>query len=245
MDIIYKNVSVLYENKKRDIITALDDISLSFVSNKINVIVGPSGCGKTSLVKCLTGEIIYEGQILFNGQDLEKIDIKKRNISFINEEYTLLPNISVYDNIAFPLRLMKMDHDEADKKIKQITELLEINFLLTRKTKNLSLGQISRVILAKSFVKNSDLYIFDEANRNLDEDNRKKINRYIKEKLNGKTVIYVTHDIKEALSVADFIYVFDNAKFIDKFTPMEFLNSKLEVVQNLLSDVKHEEETVF
>lgn len=238
MDIVYKNVSILYENKKRNIITAIDDISLSFVPNKINVIVGPSGCGKTSLVKCLTGEIIYEGQIIYNGQNLEKVDVKNRHISFVNEEYTLLPNANVYDNIAFPLRMMKMDHDEADQKIKETAQFLDINFLLTRKTKYLSLGQISRVILAKCFVKNSELYIFDEATRNLDDENRNKINRYIKERLKGKTIIYITHNIVEALSVADYIYVLNDAKYIGKFTPMEFLDSKLEVVQNLLSDVK-------
>ena len=240
MNIIFKNVSVYYENQKRNVITALDDVSLSFVPNKINVIVGPSGSGKTTLVKCLTGEIIYDGHIIYDDKDLEKIDIKKRNISFVNEDYTVLPNVTVYDNIAFPLRVAKMDHDEADQKIKEIADLLDIGFLLTRKTKFLSIGQISRVILAKCLVKDSQLYIFDEATRNLDDENRTIINHYIKKSLNDKTIIYITHNIEEALSVADYIYVLDEQKFVGKFTPEEFLHSDIEVVQNLLSDVKKE-----
>lgn len=245
MDITFKNVSVLYENKKRDIITAIDDISFSFMDEKINVLVGPSGSGKTSLARCLTGEIIYEGEIMYGEKDLEKIETKDRNISYVNENYTLLPNVNVYDNIAFPLRLNKVDHDEADQTIKEVTKYLDIDFLLTRKTKYLSLGQISRVKLAKCFVKDSDLYIFDESNRNLDEENRNKINRYIKDRLKGKTIIFITHNISEALSIADYIYVMNEGKYRGRYTPIEFLESNDEVVQNLLSEIKNEKKKLF
>ena len=234
MKIIFKNVSIYYENKKRNVVTALDDVSLSFKENALNVIIGPSGCGKTSLLKCLTGGLVYEGQILFDDKDLEKIELKDRHISYMNEEYTIFPHVNVYDNIAFPLRVMKMDHDEADQKIKHIASILDIDYLLTRKSKNLSLGQLSRVALAKALIKDNDLYLFDEPTRNLDEQNRIIVNQYIKKELANKTIIYVTHNINEAIAIADMIYVFnDKNQFAGEFTPLEFIESDKEEVKAL------------
>ena len=234
MKIIFKNVSIYYENKKRNVVTALDDVSLSFKENALNVIIGPSGCGKTSLLKCLTGGLVYEGQILFDDKDLEKIELKDRHISYMNEEYTIFPHVNVYDNIAFPLRVMKMDHDEADQKIKHIASILDIDYLLTRKSKNLSLGQFSRVALAKALIKDNDLYLFDEPTRNLDEQNRIIVDQYIKKELANKTIIYVTHNINEAIAIADMIYVFnDKNQFAGEFTPLEFIESDKEEVKAL------------
>ena len=234
MKIIFKNVSIYYENKKRNVVTALDDVSLSFKENALNVIIGPSGCGKTSLLKCLTGGLVYEGQILFDDKDLEKIELKDRHISYMNEEYTIFPHVNVYDNIAFPLRVMKVDHDEADQKIKYIASILDIDYLLTRKSKNLSLGQLSRVALAKALIKDNDLYLFDEPTRNLDEQNRIIVNQYIKKELANKTIIYVTHNINEAIAIADMIYVFnDKNQFAGEFTPLEFIESDKEEVKAL------------
>lgn len=234
MKIIFKNVSIYYENKKRNVVTALDDVSLSFKENALNVIIGPSGCGKTSLLKCLTGGLVYEGQILFDDKDLEKIELKDRHISYMNEEYTIFPHVNVYDNIAFPLRVMKMEHDEADQKIKHIASILDIDYLLTRKSKNLSLGQLSRVALAKALIKDNDLYLFDEPTRNLDEQNRIIVDQYIKKELVNKTIIYVTHNINEAIAIADMIYVFnDKNQFAGEFTPLEFIESDKEEVKAL------------
>ena len=234
MKIFFKNVSIYYENKKRNVVTALDDVSLSFKENALNVIIGPSGCGKTSLLKCLTGGLVYEGQILFDDKDLEKIELKDRHISYMNEEYTIFPHVNVYDNIAFPLRVMKMDHDEADQKIKHIASILDIDYLLTRKSKNLSLGQLSRVALAKALIKDNDLYLFDEPTRNLDEQNRIIVDQYIKKELANKTIIYVTHNINEAIAIADMIYVFnDKNQFAGEFTPLEFIESDKEEVKAL------------
>ena len=244
MKIEYRNVSVLYENKKRNIVTAVDDVSFSFEPNAFNVIVGPSGCGKTSLLKCLTGEVVYEGKIFFSDIDLEKIELKNRKIAYMSEDYTIFPHITVYDNIAFPLSIMKMDHDEADQLIKHIAAILDIDYLLTRKSKYLSIGQISRVALAKVLVKNSELYLFDEPTKNLDETNRNIVNEYIKKEIKEKkkTVLYVTHNILEALSLADYLYVFHEGKFIAKYTPQEFLRSDNEVVVGLRSGLENEKE---
>ncbi len=242
MRIEFKNVSVLYENKKRDVVTAIDDVSFSFEDGAFNVVVGPSGCGKTSLLKCITSSLYYEGQISFNNIDIETIPLKNRKIAYMSENYAIFPHMNVYDNIAFPLRTHKVDHDEADQLIKHITSILDIDYLLTRKSKFLSLGQISRVALAKILVEERDLYLFDEPTSNLDEPNRVMVDNYIKEQIKEKkkTVVFVTHNIQEALLLADYIYVFDNGKFINKFTPTDFLKSQNEVVVWLRSTLEKE-----
>ena len=194
-------------------------------------------------MKCITGDIIYEGNIYFGDKDIEEIAIKDRKIAYMSQDYVVFPNINVYDNIAFPLRIMKMDHDLADQKIKEIAHILDIDYLLTRKTKYLSIGQVSRVVLAKMLVKDSDIYLFDEPIRNLDLRNRDIVLDLIKKniKQKKKTTMYITHDIKEGLLLADYIHVFDQGHFIGTFTPQEFLDSTNEVVESLKTDLKHEE----
>lgn len=242
-EIRFENVSVLYEGRKKDFITALDNVSFSMKDGLFHVIVGPSGCGKTSLMKCITGDVIYEGKVYLNYKDIEETAIKDRRLSYMSQDYIVFPNINVYDNIAFPLRVMKMDHDLADQKIKEIASILDIDYLLTRKTKYLSIGQISRVALAKALVKDSDVFLFDEPIRNLDSRNRDIVLDLIKTniKQKKKTTVYITHDIQEALLLADLIHVFDQGHFIGTFTPKEFLDSHNEVLESLKADLKHEE----
>ena len=242
-EIRFENVSVLYEGRKKDFITALDNVSFSMKDGLFHVIVGPSGCGKTSLMKCITGDVIYEGKVYLNYKDIEEIAIKDRKLSYMSQDYIVFPNINVYDNIAFPLRVMKMDHDLADQKIKDIAHILDIDYLLTRKTKYLSIGQVSRVALAKSLIKDSDVFLFDEPIRNLDSRNRDIVLGLIKTniKQKKKTTVYITHDIQEALLLADLIHVFDQGHYIGTFTPQEFLKNNNEVVESLKADLKHEE----
>ena len=238
-----KNVNVLYEDKKKGFITAVDNLSFSFYENAINVVMGPSGSGKSTLLKCLTGELIYEGSILFNEQELEHIKPKDRQISYMTQDLTIYPHMNVYENIMFPLKLMKMDYDLADQKVKAIASELDIDYLLTRKPKYISLGQASRVALAKALVKDSDLFLFDEPTRGLDVENKNKVIMLIREylKKNNKTAIYVTHDAREAISLADYIYVLNNGQLVGVFTPQEFINSEDKVVKGLRSDLDEAE----
>ena len=242
--ITFKKVNVLYENRKKGFITAIDDVSFSFMENKINVLVGPSGCGKSTLLKCLTGELIYEGSIYYNGQELEPISARNRRISYMTQDLTIYPHMNVYENIMFPLKTMKMGHDEADQRVKEIANKLDIDFLLTRNPKYISLGQASRVALAKCLVKESDLYLFDEPTKGLDKENKNKINTLIKNyfKENHKTAVFVTHDSYEALALADYIYVLNKGKFIGVFTPEQYLSSDNEIVKALRSDINEAQE---
>lgn len=230
-----EHVTVYLQNSKDNIVTALDDISFSFIANKINVIVGYSGSGKSTLLKCIIGSLVYEGKIYFDDVNIESIPTQKRKLSYMDQNITLYPNANVYENILFPLKAAKMDHDEADQKIKEITAKLGIDFLLTRKTKFLSMGQASRVCLAKALVKDSDIYLFDEISKNLDATTGKEICDFTRDFLreNNKTGIYVTHDINEATSIADYIYVLNEGKLVGIYTPKEFVKSDNEIVKSL------------
>lgn len=236
-EIIFNRVNVLYENKPGQIVTAIDDLSLVFPANKVNVIVGYSGSGKSSLIKCLTGHLIYEGQILFDDLDLEKISLKDRKISFVSQDIILYPRLNVYENIIFPLKTeKKIDYDLADQKVKGIAKELDIDYLLTRNIKYLSIGQKSRVQLARALVKDNELYILDEFTKSIDPVISKEILfKFInKLKQDNKTVICVTHNIEEALNIADNIYVLNEGKLVGIFTPMEFIKSDNEIVKSLL-----------
>ncbi len=231
-----EHVSVYFENEKGNIVTAIDDISFSFIANKINVVVGYSGSGKSTLLKCITGTLVYEGKISFDDIDIEPLPIQKRSISYMDQNINLYPNANVYENILFPLKAMKMDHEAADQRIKEVAFRLGIDFLLTRKTKCLSMGQASRVSLAKALVKDSDIYLFDEISKNLDPVVAEDISVLVKDYLveNNKTGIYVTHNIKEATRIADYIYVLNEGKLVGVFTPKEFVKSDNEIIKSLL-----------
>ena len=114
----FEHVTVYFENTKDNIVTALDDISFSFIANKINVVVGYSGSGKSTLLKCLTGSLVYNGKILFDDTDIEPIPVQKRGLSYMDQNITLYPNANVYENIMFALNVMKVEHDIADQENK-------------------------------------------------------------------------------------------------------------------------------
>ena len=234
--IVYSHVTILFENKTKDVVTAVDDISFSLSTNKIISIVGYSGSGKSSILKCLTDAVIYEGNIYFDDTDIQSIPVQKRDISYMDQNIILYPNLNVYDNIIFPLKIKKIDHEIADQKVKEIAHELGIDFLLTRKTKYISIGQAARVALARALVKDSSIYLFDEINANLDPIKAKEITSLIKEQLKkrNKTVLYVTHDVKEATSISDLIMLLHEGHLKGIFTPDEFIKSDDEIAKSLL-----------
>lgn len=236
-EIVFDHVSLFYENSDRQITTGLNDLSLSFPFNKVNVIVGYSGCGKTSVLKCLTDSLLYEGKIMFGETDLSKIPLKDRKISYVSQDLILYPRLNVYENIIFPLKNAKVDYDEADQRVKKVAKELEIDLLLTRNVKYLSIGQRSRVQLARALVKDSELYILDEFDKNLDPATSKKIiTKFISAlKEQNKTVVMATHNIEEATAIADYIYVLNEGKLVGVFTPQEFVRSDNEIVNSLLN----------
>ena len=237
--IIIKNLNVIYDNStlrnRKNFIVAIDDLNATFEENKFNVIIGPSGCGKSTLLKAIIGLIPYNGQILLDNIDASLFKINEKNLSFVSQNFALYPRMTVFDNIAFPLKLKDSKRDEIISIVKEVSERLGISNLLDRKPKELSIGQQQKVALARMIVKQPTLYLFDEPLSNIDLSKRGEVRALIKNITNlyGGTILYVTHDINEAISLADKIYVMDEGKIVFVGTPNQFGLSDNEIVIRL------------
>ena len=233
--ITVSDVTVTYRNKKSDEVTALDGISAEFLSGAFNVIVGYSGGGKTTLLKCIAGLVGYDGEVLFDGVDVGGSAPSQRNISYVSQEYVLYPHLTVFDNIAFPLKNMGAPKKEITERVKAIAEILELTHCLTRKPKHLSGGQQQRVALARALVKNPEICLFDEPLSNTDPQLRYRERRFIKDavKRYGCTSVYVTHDFSEAMALADNLTVISDGKCVLQGEPMQVYNSGNAVVESL------------
>lgn len=217
-NIVLKDITATYINKKtKEETTALSNVSTSFASNSINVVIGPSGSGKTTLLKCVAGLLDYDGLISFDGVDARSIDISNRNISYVNQQYALYPHMTVFDNIAFPLKSIGASKDEIISSIKEISTTFNLRYLWGRKPKELSGGQQQRVALARAIVKHPLIYLFDEPLSNVSSNERIKEREFIKDVIKKycSTSIYVTHSINEAFFLADCIYVLNEGKIIE------------------------------
>lgn len=227
--------NLTYQYNKKGLVTAIDDLSCSFVDKAFNVIVGPSGCGKTTLLKVISSLLEpYEGEILTDTVNIRTLTIKERKMAFVSQEYVLYPHLTVFDNIAFPLKAMRLDREEIIRRVFEVADELELIDCLPRKPRYLSGGQKQRVALARAVIKNADLYLFDEPLSNIDFVMRNEQRQLIKKLINSreKTAIYVTHDFKEALALADYLYVMDEGKIVVSGKPLEVYDSGVEIVED-------------
>ena len=242
--ISFKDFSIYYKHK-RDIIVAVDEVSFSFHSGKINVLIGFSGCGKTSILNAISGRILYDGELFFDDKNAKEIAVKDRNISYVSQDFVLYPHMTVYDNVAYPLKLLKLPREDIDYRVRELCEEVDISYLLTRRPKYLSIGQQQRVAIARAFAKKPDIILLDEPLSNLDKETSEDIRHLIKElvKENKSTCIYVSHNINDALSLADSIFVMDKGKIIREFTPKQFLDSRGPIIESLKMDLPHEKES--
>ena len=221
----FHRINKLYDSG----VHAIKDVSFDIEEDQFTVLVGPSGCGKSTLLRMLAGlEEITTGRIEINGQIINEIPPKDRNISMVFQNYALYPHLTVYDNIAFGLRLKRVKtpienedgsikgykttsipRDVIDKKVREVAEQLELTDYLSRKPKQLSGGQKQRVALARALVRNNDIFLLDEPLSNLDAKLRVDMRKTIKALHNSvkKPFIYVTHDQVEAMTLADRIVV--------------------------------------
>lgn len=217
MNIIeFKNFSCYYRRKKeKDYIVALDSITFSISRGEVLAIVGPSGCGKTTLLKSILGmSKLVEGNIYINGQDISTLAIKDLNIGYVWQEYVLFPNLTIYGNLAFPLKTMNTSQKEIDIRVKEVAGKFGITNLLTRKPNQLSGGQIQKVCIAKAIIKNPEFILFDEPFANIDPTFKKGLLMLINDihEQYNTTMIFVTHDLNEAFTIADRVIVMENGE---------------------------------
>jgi len=240
----FEHVFVNYANDAKNFTTVIDDVSAVFEDGKVNVLIGYSGCGKTTLFNCLIGSIIYEGKIKINDIDIETLSVKERKLSYVSQSFALYPSMTIYDNIAFVLKNSKLSREECDRKVLDIAKKLDIYYLLTRKPKQISIGQAQRVAIARALVKESDIMLFDEPLSNLDKETSDIIRRLIKTVALEKklTMIYATHNLDDVMLLADNVFVMDEGKIIGKYSVQGLLNSKDPVVVSLLQEYKDHHE---
>ncbi len=208
-------------------VTALHEVSLTFPDGFFAALLGPSGSGKTTLLYLIAG--IYKptsGRIYFDDRDVTRLPPNKRNVGLVFQNYALYPHMTVYDNIAFPLRLRKLPERVIERKVREVAELLHIEKLLDRYPSQLSGGQQQRVAMARALVKEPDVLLLDEPLSNLDALLRLRIRAELKrlQRELGITTIYVTHDQSEALALADVIVVIDRGRVQQVGSPDEIYN---------------------
>jgi multiple sugar transport system ATP-binding protein len=203
--VTFNNVTKRYGN-----VTAVSDLNLEISDKEFLVFVGPSGCGKTTSLRMLAGlEDVTEGNILIGERDVTDVAPKDRDIAMVFQSYALYPHMSVYDNLAFSLKLRKMKKDEIDTRVHKAAQTLSIEPLLPRKPKQLSGGQRQRVAVGRAIVREPKVFLFDEPLSNLDAKLRVQTRAEIT-KLHqqlGTTFIYVTHDQVEAMTMGTRIAV--------------------------------------
>ena len=216
--VILKNIKKTYDNNK----TIIDNINLEIKDKEFVVLVGASGCGKSTLLRMIAGlENISSGEIYIDDKLVNNIQPKDRDIAFVFQSYALYPHMTVRENIAFGLKMRKIDKATIDKKVQEAAEILDLTEYLDRKPKQLSGGQRQRVALGRAIVRNPKVFLMDEPLSNLDAKLRVQMRSEIK-KLHEKlqtTFIYVTHDQTEALTMGDRIVVLNNGDIQQVDTP--------------------------
>jgi len=221
---------------------ALHSIDLNVEKGEFFTLLGPSGCGKTTTLRTITGFIKPSGgTVMVNGKDITNLEIEKRNIGMVFQSYALFPTMSVFENIAFGLKVKKMAKSEIKAKVAEIAHKVELDEnQLTKKVSELSGGQQQRVAIARALVTSPSIICLDEPLSNLDAKLRVQLRNELKElqRKFGITTIYVTHDQEEALTLSDRIAVFNKGYIEQIGAPDDIYNkSATEFVCNFIGDI--------
>ena len=222
--------------------TALHDINVHVKEGEFFTFLGPSGCGKTTTLRTITGFIEpASGTVMVKDRDITHVPIEKREIGIVFQSYALFPTMTVYDNIAFGLKVKKMKKQEIDQKVREIARKVDLSDeQLAKAVSQLSGGQQQRVAIARALVTGPAIICMDEPLSNLDAKLRVQLRNELKkmQKDFGITTIYVTHDQEEALTLSDRIAVFNKGYIEQIGTPNEIYNfSKTEFVCNFIGDI--------
>src|SRR3974390_2017339 len=207
-------------NKKYDEVHAVIDVNLDIRDQEFVVLVGPSGCGKTTTLRMVAGlESITGGQISIDEKVVNELPPMDRDIAMVFQNYALYPHMTVYDNMAFGLKMRKFDKPEIARRVKEAADILGIQELLQRKPRQLSGGQRQRVALGRAIVRHPQVFLFDEPLSNLAAQLKKLHARL------GTTAIYVTHDQVEAMTLGDRVVVMKDGLVQQVGEPLELYNS--------------------
>ena len=222
------NVTLKNIRKNYDKTEVIHGVDLDINSGEFIVFVGPSGCGKSTLLRMIAGlEDITEGEISIGGEIVNKIIAAERGVAMVFQSYALYPHMTVFDNMAFALKQAKTPVDEIQRRVKEAAKILQIENLFERLPKQLSGGQRQRVAIGRAIVRDPKVFLFDEPLSNLDAALRVQTRIEIA-KLHNQltaTMIYVTHDQVEAMTLADRIVVINQGIIEQVGTPVELYNS--------------------
>lgn len=214
-----KNISKSFGANK-----VIDNLSLELAGGELLVLLGPSGCGKSTLLRIIAGlETADEGEIYIGAKRVDKLLPKNRNVAMVFQNYSLYPHMSVEKNLAFPLKIAKIEKTESKERVLEVAQLLGLEEKLQAHPAELSGGQRQRVALGRAIIRRPDIFLLDEPLSNLDADLRSRLRREIvriQQNINTTTV-HVTHDQAEALTMADRIALLDQGRIIQLGTPQE------------------------
>ncbi|HRV92508.1 MAG TPA: ABC transporter ATP-binding protein [Anaerolineae bacterium] len=218
------DVTLKHITKRFRDVTALRDVSFEIADGEFFVLLGQTGAGKTTTLRVIAGlEQHDEGQLLFDGELVDNLTPADRDVAFVFQQYSLYPTMSVYDNLAFPLRspMRKTPEAEIRQRVQSAAETLRINHLLDRKTAHLSGGEMQRVSIGRAIVREPRIYLMDEPLSNLDAKLREALRVELQhlQKTQGSTTLFVTHDQVEALTMADRIGVLDQGQLVQVGSP--------------------------
>ncbi|MFC2135105.1 ABC transporter ATP-binding protein [Bacteroidota bacterium] len=217
------NVTKIYEGKN----VAVKNVDLEIYDKEFVVIVGPSGCGKSTILRMIAGlEEITEGELYIDGRMVNEVPPKDRDIAMVFQNYALYPHMTVYENMAFGLKMRKMDKKEIQDQVNKAAKILEIEDLLDRKPKALSGGQRQRVAVGRALVRDPKVFLFDEPLSNLDAKLRVQMRTEIS-KIHNKletTMVYVTHDQAEAMTMGSRIVIIKDGVIHQIDTPLNVYN---------------------
>jgi multiple sugar transport system ATP-binding protein len=203
---------------------AVNDVSIDVADGEFLILVGPSGCGKSTLLRMIVGlEDITSGDMVIGGERVNDLAPRDRNLAMVFQNYALYPHLTVYENIAFPLRLKKRPEKEIDEKVRQASRTLDLDEHLERKPGNLSGGQRQRVAMGRAIVRDAKAFLFDEPLSNLDAKLRGQMRTEIArlQKQLGITTVYVTHDQTEAMTLGDRVAVMKRGVLQQLASPRE------------------------
>ena len=220
-DIILKNITKQFKG-----VTALDNVSFEIMDGEFFVMLGHTGAGKTTTLRVIAGLEKHDGgDILFDGESVGAKSPAERDVAMVFQQYSLYPNMSVYDNLAFPLRspMHKLPESEIKKRVEDTCEILRITHLIERKTSRLSGGEMQRVSIGRAIVREPRVYLMDEPLSNLDAKLRESLRVELEhiQKTQGSTTLFVTHDQVEPLTMADRIGVLREGKIIQIGPPID------------------------